>query len=105
MFCVVLWIGWAREFTMADYETGYQALNTYSDDPDEHDDTPPTENLVQHPDQNKGKVVVITIMLFDRSLCLAKLPNSIHGSDRQSMLFSAIQLIVLRSHFIRRLDS
>ena len=43
---------------MADYETGYQALNAYSDDPDEHDDTPPTENLVQHPDQNKGKDTV-----------------------------------------------
>ena len=39
---------------MADYETGYQALDMYSVDPDEHDETPPTENIVQLPDQNKG---------------------------------------------------
>ena len=44
---------------MADYETGYQALDMYSVDPDEHDETPPTENIVQLPDQNKGSWVVL----------------------------------------------
>lgn len=40
---------------MEDYETGYQALDMYSVDPDEHDETPPTENIVQLPDQNKAR--------------------------------------------------